>query len=68
MTGVVDGPTLPEETGAPDPEPPPPEAVERRAHELLAKTESKIGVEITDRVKALDYYRARAIAELRSKA
>jgi hypothetical protein len=65
ITGVVDGPPLSEETGAPRPEPPPPEAVERRAHELLTKAESTIGVEITDRVKALDYYRARAIAELR---
>jgi hypothetical protein len=68
ITGVVDGPPPSEETGAPRPEPPPPEAVERRAHELLAKAESTIGVEIIDRMKALDYYRARAVAELRRKA
>jgi hypothetical protein len=68
ITGVVDGPPPPEETGAPRPEPPPPEAVERLARELLAKAEQTLGVTISDRVKALDYYRARAVAELTRKA
>ena len=44
--------------------PPSPEAIEARARELLAEAERTLGVQIADRVKALDYYRARARAEL----
>ena len=65
VVGVVDGP-LPPEGGhvvAP-PKEPPPEAVEARAQELLEEAERTLGVQMTDRSKALDYYRSRARAEL----
>jgi hypothetical protein len=52
------------EPNAPPSEPPLPEAIETRARELLAEAERILGVCIADPVKALDYYRARARAEL----
>jgi hypothetical protein len=66
ITGVVDGPPPPEGRTIVRSEPPPPEAVERRAHELLEQAELTLGVQVTDRVRALDYYRCRARAELSS--
>jgi hypothetical protein len=68
ITGVVDRPPPAEAAKPAPPEPPSPEAVEVRAHELLAKAEQILGVQITDRAKALDYYRARSTAELTRRA
>jgi hypothetical protein len=64
ITGVVDGPPPAEAAKPALPEPPSPEAVEALAHELLTQAERTLGVQITDRAKALNYYRARATAEL----
>jgi hypothetical protein len=61
ITSVVDRPA-PQEDAIVRSEPPSPKAVEALAHELLERAEHAIGVGITDRVKVLNYFRARAAA------
>jgi hypothetical protein len=64
IVGTADGPPSVEQRTIVPEKPPSPQAVERRARELLARAEQTLGITISDRSKALDYYRCRATAEL----
>jgi hypothetical protein len=64
IVGTADGPPPAEQRTIEPEKPPSPEAVKRRARELLARAEQTLGVTIADQARALDYYRCRATTDL----